>query len=109
MELNYASLGEFQCLGNKQGLYSFDPFKFHDSMTFPMTLVLAATLEIFKTILILVIVFFPTDVIQFRGHNLWCPPKRTSYALFYYVSLPYFVLALISAVTNLPNITSNFP
>ena len=28
-------------------------------MTFPTTLVLAATLEIFKTILILVIVFFP--------------------------------------------------
>ena len=78
------------------------------SMSFSMTLVLAAALEIFKTTLVLVIFLFSTDVIQFNRHKLWCPQKRVSFALINYVSPSYFVLALTSAVSNLPNITSIF-
>ena len=77
-------------------------------MSFPTTLVLAASLEIFKTILALVIFLFPTDVIQFNRHKPWCPQKRVSFTLINYVSPSYFVLALTLAVSNLPNITSIF-
>ena len=78
------------------------------SMSFPTTLVLAAALENFKTILVLVIFLFSTDVIQFNRHKLWCPQKRVSFAIINYVSSSDFVLALTSAVSNLPNITSIF-
>jgi len=63
---------------------------FHDLFQFSMTLVLARRCHFQKfSQLLLILVIFST-------------------CLFNYVSLSYFVLALISAVTNLPNITSIF-
>ena len=90
-----------------QGLYSFELFKFHDFFhdlfQFSMALVLAFT---FKNILVFGDIF--TYVIQLNRHKLWCPTKCASFALFNYVSLSYFVLALTSTVTNLPNIILQF-
>ena len=58
--------------------------------------------------LFLCLVIFFTYVIQLNRHKLWCPTKCASFALFNYVSLSYFVLALTSTVTNLPNIILQF-
>ena len=76
-----------------QGSYSFELFKFHDF--FLVTLGLAVTLQNFPSFR----VFF--DLKQF---TLKCMP----FALFNYFSVSYFVLALSSAVTNLPKKTLTF-
>lgn len=76
-----------------QGSYSFELFKFHDF--FLVTLGLAVTLQNFPSFR----VFF--DLKQF---TLKCMP----FALFNYFSVSYFVLALSSAVTNLPKKNFNF-
>ena len=70
-----------------------------NSMTFPMTLGLAVTLENFPSFR----VFF--DLKQFSRHKLWFPLKCMSFALLNCFSISYFVLALSSAVTNLPKKT----
>ena len=84
-----------------------------NSMTFSMTFssfpwpqFQLSLSKIFKTILVFGDIF--TYVIQLNRHKLWCPTKRASFALFDYVSLSYFVLALTSTVTNLPNIILQF-
>ena len=76
-----------------QGSYSFELFKFHDF--FLLTLGLAVTLQNFPSFR----VFF--DLKQF---TLKCMP----FAPFNYFSVSYFVLALSSAVTNLPKKTLTF-
>ena len=45
---------------------------------------------------------------QFNRNKLWYPPKCVPFALFNYPSLSYVILALLSAVTNLPNKTLIF-
>ena len=72
---------------------TFELFKFHDF--FLVSLGLAVTLENFPSFR----VFF--DVKEF---TLKCMP----FVLFNYFSICYFVLALSSAVTNLPNKTLTF-
>ena len=61
----------------------------------------------FSKLFLFLVIFF-TYVIQLNRHKLWCPTKCASFALFNYVSLSYFVLALTSTVTNLPNIILQF-
>ena len=45
---------------------------------------------------------------QFNRNKLWYPPKCAPFALFNWSSLPYVILALSSAVTNLPHKGENF-
>ena len=45
---------------------------------------------------------------QFYRNKLWYPPKCLPFVLFNYPSLSYIILALSSAVTNLPNKTLIF-
>ena len=45
---------------------------------------------------------------QFNRSKLWYPPKCVLFALFNYSSLSYVILALSSAVTNLPHKGENF-
>ena len=91
-------------------LYSFELFKFHDFFhdlfQFSMALVLAFTFKNFQNYSCFGDIF--TYVIQLNRHKLWCPTKCASFTLFNYVSLSYFVLALTSTVTNLPNIILQF-
>ena len=49
-----------------------------------------------------------SDLKQFNRHKLWYSPKCVPLALFYHFAITYFVLAMSSAVTNLPNKTSIF-
>ena len=51
-------------------------------------------------------IFF--DLTQFNRNKLWYSPKCVSFVLFNYSSLSYIILALSSAVTNLPNKTLIF-
>ena len=51
-------------------------------------------------------IFF--DLTQFNRNKLWYPPKCAPFVLFNYYSLSYIILALSSAVTNLPNKTLIF-
>ena len=66
--------------------------------------------KIVKTILIFGEFFYLT---RFNKHKLLFSPKSVSFALFSFSSLPYFVLALTFAVTNLPlthrSILRDFP
>ena len=96
----------------KQGLYSFELFKFHDfPWLFPWPLQVFHDLRFschfqklpqFPSLG----VFF--DLKQFNRHRLWCLPKCMPFALFNYSSLSYTVLALSSAVTKLLNKTLIF-
>ena len=73
------------------------------SMSFSITLGLAVTVEkIFKTFLDLE---YFVDLKQFNRKKLWHPQKCVTFVLFNYSSLSYIILALSSAVTNLPNKT----
>ena len=51
-------------------------------------------------------IFF--DLKQINRNKLWYPPKCVPFVLFNYSSLSYIILALSSAVTNLPNKTLIF-
>ena len=49
------------------------------------------------------------DLTQFSRNKLVCSPKYVQFTLYiFYTCRSYIVLALISAVTNLPNITLIF-
>ena len=58
-----------------------------------MTLRLTVTFETFQN--------FPCFSILFNLMKLWYPPKRVPFALFNYFTFSYFILALLSAVTDI--------
>jgi len=70
-----------------------------------MSLGLAVIFENFQNFTCFSIFF---DLKQFNRNKLWYPPKCVPFALFNYSSLSYVILALSSAVTNLPNKTLIF-
>ena len=78
------------------------------SMTFSMTLVLAAAFENFQNYSWFGDIFIPYRCNSVQQTQTLVFTKRVSFALITYVSPSYFVLALTSAVSNLPNITSIF-
>ena len=67
-----------------------------------MTLGLAVTFENFQNFTCFSIFF---DLKQLNRNKLWYPPNCTSFTLFNCSSLSCIILALSSAVTNLPNKT----
>ena len=74
-----------------------------------MTLRAAVTFENCQAFPCFRVFFFLSSPFQ-KTQKFLCPPKRELLALFNYryLSLFYFVVALTSAVTNLPNITLIF-
>ena len=83
----------------KTGFFKFPDF-FHDLFEFSTSLGLAVIFENFQNFTCFSIFF---DLKQFNRNKLWYPPKCVPFTLFNYSSLSCVILALSSAVTNLPN------
>ena len=98
----------------KQGSYFFEFFKFLDfPWLFPCPFLLfddhrfsCHFLKLWKLLVTCFSIFLALK--QFNRNKLWYPPKCVPFALFNYPSLSYVILALLSAVTNLPNKTLIF-
>ena len=88
----------------KTGFFKFPDF-FHDLFYFSTSLGLAVIFENFQNFTCFSIFF---DLKQFNRNKLWYPPKCVPFTLFNYSSLSCVILALSSAVTNLPNKTLIF-
>ena len=101
----------------KQGSYFFEFFKFLDfPWLFPCPFLLfddhrfsCHFLKFWKLFVTCFSIFLALK--QFNRNKLWYPPKCAPFALFNYSSLSYVILALSSAVTNLPHKSEsvNFP
>ena len=98
----------------KQGLYFFEFFKFLDFLwLFPCPFLLfddhrfsCHFLKLWKLLVTCFSIFLALK--QFNRNKLWYPPKCVPFTLFNYSSLSCVILALSSAVTNLPNKTLIF-
>ena len=98
----------------KQGSYFFEFLKFLDfPWLFPCPFLLfddhrfsCHFLKLWKLLVTCFSIFLALK--QFNRNKLWYPPKCVLFALFNYSSLSYVILALSSAVTNLPYKGENF-